>query len=167
MCTAKRLFQVIILGLLFTYCSGGTTKSRVGFQKSMGDHLRNDIIEQCNNLATKHGFDIERLEGAEATDGGDIYIETRWKDRVPFEEEKAEGIVAARTKIILRARPTQKALNFTSGQRMYRVTYVMEHEFMVGLDREWIKRPFCPKLEDYCRRIYDEYKSQLRFAKGE
>ncbi|MCP4726499.1 MAG: hypothetical protein GY863_15750 [bacterium] len=167
MCTVRRLFPVIMLGLLLICCSGGTAISTRGFQKSMGDHLRGDIVDQSTKLFAKHGFELERQEGADINDAGDIYVETRWKDRLPFDEEKSEGIVAVRTKIVIRARRTQKVLNFTTNQVMFRVTYVMEHEFMVGLDREWVKRPFCPKQEEYCHRIYDEYRSQLRFTKGE
>jgi hypothetical protein len=133
----------------------------------MGDHLRNDIIEQSTKLFAKHGFEHERQEGDEFNDAGDIYVETRWKDRAPYDEEKEEGIVAARIKITIRARPTEIVVNFTSHERMFSVVYTMEHEVMVGFDREWVKRPFCPKLEEYTNRIYDEFKSQLRFAKGE
>ncbi len=165
--SAMRLFPVIIIGLFFTYCSGGTTKSIRGFRKNMGDHLRDDIIDQSTKLFFKHGFEVERQEGVEGETSGDVFIETKWKDRLPFDEEKADGIVAARTKIIIRARITQKALNFTSNQRMFKVSYTMENEFMVGLDREWVRRPLCSRLDAYCRRVYDEYKSQLRFAKGD
>ncbi|MCP4726498.1 MAG: hypothetical protein GY863_15745 [bacterium] len=163
----KRLLLVLFSAFLLIQCAGGgaTTASRSGYKKTLGDFRKAGIRLKSRNLIVKNGFEIEREEGVEDDDIGDIYINTRWKTRTPFEDEKANNIISARTRITIRGRSSQRSLNMTSGERLFKVEFDTEGEVMIQGQNEWVKQPYSVELTAYLQKLCDELTVELRFTR--
>ncbi|MFC1564427.1 hypothetical protein ACFL6G_05785 [candidate division KSB1 bacterium] len=159
---SKKIFVIFLAGLFLIQCAGGTTKSTSGYRETIGDYRRGDISFQTRKLLEKYGFEFERFEAGSA---GDIYIETRWKTRTPYDEEAANGVISARTKIIIRGRDTGRSLNFTSNETMYKAVFETENDVMLTGQREWSKQSYCEELTKYLKKLYEELESELRFTR--
>ncbi|MFC1492486.1 hypothetical protein ACFL6O_00885 [candidate division KSB1 bacterium] len=160
----KRLLLAMLSAFILIQCAGGgaATSSRSGYKKSIGDYRRMDIMDKSKNLLGKYGFEIEREEDGTA---GDIYIETRWKVRTPFDIEKTDNVMSARTKIIIRARGTQRSVNMVEGERLFKAEFDTENEVMIQGQNEWVKQPYSEELTAYLKKLHEELAGELRFTR--
>jgi len=163
----KRLLLVLFSASLLIQCAGGgaTTASRSGYKKTIGDFRKAGIRLKSRNLIMKYGFEIEREEGVEEDDIGDIYLSTRWKTRMPYEDEKANNIISARMKVTIRGRASQRVLNMTSGERLFKVEFDTEGEVMIRGQDEWVKQSYSVELTAYFQKFYEELAAELRFTR--
>ncbi len=163
----RKLLLIMLSAFLMIQCAGGGTVRfpKSEFKKSIGDYRKMHIRAKSRNLLGKYGFEIEREEGTEDDDQGDIYIESKWKERVPFESEKADNIISARTKIIIRARSTNRSLNMTSGERIYKAEFSSEDMVLIRGQEDWTKQTMSPELMEYLEKLYDELAAELRFTR--
>jgi hypothetical protein len=85
--------------LLLLACSG--TLARLGtVEHTIGRASAHDIMTEVPAVLRRHGYAI--YEARE--DGSNLYIETGWQDRAPFDDEAEQGVDYARTRFIARAR---------------------------------------------------------------
>ncbi len=100
-------------------CSG--TLSHLGrLEFTVGQASYSDIETEVPAVFAKYGYAIY----ANVTNGPNLYIETGWQERAPFDDEAAEGIIYARTRFIARARG--------SGVHSYTLRIRAENEVQPG-----------------------------------
>ncbi len=161
----RLVLGLILISLLFS-CAGsgaaGGGGGKISLKANMGDYLPRNINEQTDKVLKKHQYLIERQED----NGGDMYFETRWKERSPYEDEATEGVVGGRSRVIVTARPTQKVLNYTTGQRMFKTSIVIENQVKLKDSAHWEPFACSPKVMAQFKRISDDLKSELRFGAG-
>lgn len=87
--------------LLIAACSG--TLARLGIdERTIGHASAHDIMTEVPAVLRRHGYAIYDAR----QDGSNLYIETGWQERAPFDDEAAQGVDYARTRFIARARMT-------------------------------------------------------------
>ena len=101
-------------------------------------------------IENKHQYVIIRQEET----ARDVYIETDWKERNIFEDEQEKDIVAARTRLIFRARPRH------AGQ--YTIHMFADNEVIIKGMGSWQLGSFSPMLQaslnDISKELRLEYK---------
>lgn len=113
-----------------------------------------DLALQTEQLFTKHQYELLRT-----TPPPDVVYETTWRDRDVMDDERAAGAVAARSRMIVRARQR----NFTGGTGD---TWSVELsiESLVRREAEDEFRPAGPsaQFKRRARDIAEEFKLHLR-----
>jgi len=85
--------------------SGGGAKkekaeaSASGFYKNIGDATLTDLEQKGKRALDRRNYHVIRQEGPP-----EVYYETQWLAREPFDDERALGVVQAQSRILLRAR---------------------------------------------------------------
>ena len=104
--------------------------------------------ETSNILTNRFSYQIVRTE--ETTD--QIYFETNWQYRVPFEDEKILGIADARSRIKVNARPRIKFRQ----EEPWPVTVICDNEVRLQNSQAWIEMPLTDMTMEYFRSIVRE-----------
>ncbi len=80
-------------------CSGTLTQlGRV--EQTVGQASYYDIMKEVPEVLATHGYTVYD----DTPNGPNLYIETGWQERAPFDDEAAQGITYARTRFIAQAR---------------------------------------------------------------
>jgi hypothetical protein len=108
-------------------------------------------------LSSRFQYEIARTEEASQ----ELYLETSWKNRYPFEDEIAAGIVEARARIILRARPSYIGPAATAAQ-LYNLDFHAENEVRLEGKDEWLRLPMSKMLRQYFDRIVGDLKTEVQ-----
>ena len=92
---------VAALAALQLSCAGalqpGSEATTARFERSVGTGSAPDLMTISTRVVRQNNFEIYKEDGAPR-----IYIETRWKDRYPFDDEQMLGATKAQTRLILR-----------------------------------------------------------------
>lgn len=70
------------------------------FRIETGKVTESDLVTRLPRVLARHGYTIERYE----LHGRQVYMETQWKRRDAFEDEKARGAEGAATRLRFSAR---------------------------------------------------------------
>ncbi|NIR52085.1 hypothetical protein GWO43_26195 [candidate division KSB1 bacterium] len=96
---------VVVLLTLFLGCAGSSASSGGGskiYRANLGIATFSGLRDQTQRLlVNKHHYIIQYFD--ESTDR--FYVETEWKDRSPFADEVQQGVLQARSRVILEGRP--------------------------------------------------------------
>lgn len=90
---------VVVAVPLFSACSSARL-SHGAIERNIGHATYRDIALSVPDILRRYGYVIYTSRSTE----NQLYFETNWKPRAPFEDEAARGANAARTRIIVRAR---------------------------------------------------------------
>lgn len=167
---------IIFLVLIFINCSSLGRKS-FAYKSPLGLVTTLDFNEKTDRVFTKYQYVVVRNEKS----GSEIYVETQWKDHLPFDDEQQERIVASRTRIILRARPRLRssrrdvavtdAADETDVPRIpggaqsnvgiNKVEFIAEYMVQYEDNPEWQEIPMSKTVKDNLKRIADELKMEF------
>ena len=155
------LRSIATLGLLSILllqmgCSGASssTSSSSSLRESLGTTSSAQLEKSVEGvLLRKYQYQYERSTYT----AEDIYIETRWRDEVALDDERAAGFSFARTRIIITARPR----NRTPGtSQTVAVTFRAEC-LLRGPAGDWIRAPITAARKARLREISVELKNEL------
>ena len=151
-------FLIIVFALSLSMCAGSRSKSNVGdYSIEVGVATPFDATDKTRRLLDRHHYELIREENS----ASGIYLETRWKERQPFEDEKELGIMGGRTRIIIRAQPRSR---YGSGMQVsYRMFFVAENEALLPANGgEWRRTAMTKMLKNHIKMIANEFKSEFR-----
>ena len=131
--------------------SNGSSSNLGQYSKPLGVSYRAEFAGVIRVvIENKHQYVIIRQEET----ARDVYIETDWKERNVFEDEKEKDIVSARTRLIFRARPRH------AGQ--YTIHMFADNEVIIKGMGSWQLGSFSPMLQaslnDISKELRIEYK---------
>ena len=131
--------------------SNGSSSNLGQYSKPLGVSYRAEFSGVIRVIIeNKHQYVIIRQEET----ARDVYIETDWKERNIFEDEQEKDIVAARTRLIFRARPRH------AGQ--YTIHMFADNEVIIKRMGNWQQGSFSPMLQaslnDISKELRLEYK---------
>jgi len=138
-------------------CAGSGSSSRSGGDSSssyianVGTATSYDVRDKTQRLIYKHHYVVFRAEESQDM----IYFETEWKDRAPFQDEEEGGILEARTRFILEARPRIRA-EVAGSSDLNNVRLIFENLVLRESSPEWIYLPMTAMCKSYVRRIADD-----------
>jgi hypothetical protein len=117
-----------------------------------------DFFSSSNLILTsRFQFEIARTEATTQ----ELYLETVWKNRYPFEDEIAGGVVQARSRIILRARPSYIGPT-DQADLLYNLDFYGENEVLLSGTEEWSRLPLSKMLRKYFDDIVDDLKTEVQ-----
>lgn len=132
--------------------SGSRTST---YSADLGTATAYDFRDKTGRLLARYQFSVYRFE--ETTDL--IYLETEWKNRYPFDDEIDQGIVEARTRLIIQARPR---IQTPTGSDLNTVKLVAENLVRFQNSAQWQRVPMSKQLRAYLKRFVDELQTEFR-----
>ena len=177
----KRLTLFLFVMIFIINCAGSMGGKGDKYKSGLGLVTTSDFTEKTERILQKYQYQILRNEQSSS----ELYIETDWKDHLPYDDEQEQLIVASRTRIIIRARPrsttaTQKgrAEEGASYEDALRAeqeketgiagvnTAEFSSEYMVQVEEnpEWQRLKMSKSVQDHLKRIASELK--MEFAAG-
>ncbi len=134
-------------------CSGASssTSSSNSFRESLGTTSQAQLQKSVEEIILrKYQYQFERTNYSSE----DVYLETRWRDEVALEDERAQGYSFSRTRIIITARPR----NRTTGT--YAVTFRAEC-LLRGVDGDFMVAPMTAMRKAHLRDISGEIRNEI------
>jgi hypothetical protein len=129
----RRLFIASIL-VCWACASGGAAggdASRAAFQRNLGTASAPDAMERVARVLRLFQFDILREDATPDL----ITIETHWRKRVPFDDERVLGITGAENRVIVTGR-IRTTSNFGA---VYNLAMSIDNRVTLGESPEWVE----------------------------
>jgi hypothetical protein len=143
----------VALAVLACASGGGLDANRARFERDVGVATYTQGHDLAIKVLRQNQFELER-----ETDPPVLYLETRWRGRVPFEDEQALGIGAAQVRIIVRG----NVRNTTSMQGdLYSVSMVVENRVQLRNSVDWSDGTATAQYRQWAQRVTDDLKREL------
>jgi hypothetical protein len=141
-----------VVAVVATGCaSGGGGSGEVRLDRNVGSATLNDLRERANRVVRIHQFEIERED-----DEGMYYLETRWRDRTLFDDERALGIQSAQSRVVVRGNPRSP----TAQGQFYSVNIIVENRVSLGIG-EWREQVLTDEFRGWANRIIEDLRREL------
>lgn len=142
-------------GFVSAACSsgggGGGIQDPSVYEEELGRVAIQDLTASLDRILQKHNYDITRREEIYST----VYYETLWKPREAQPDELSQGVIAARSRIIVEGR--RGGGGGTEGD-IFRVFMKFENQAQLSGSGSW--QPF--PVTDDARSIYREVFGDLQ-----
>lgn len=138
---------------LFVGCAGSSPDQYRDLRVAAGEANGPAIPQVVQRVIDDNLFEIFRFEESPVS----IVWETGWKSRIPFDDEKAQGIMEAQTRLIITSRP--KSGGGTSA--IYRVSITAQNMVRIRDTDGWIRVPNTKQYSAYIRGIAYSLKSEF------
>lgn len=123
------------------------------FERSLGTASGPDAIERSGRVLREFQYEVDREEETPRL----ITIQTRWKRRSPFEDERAIGISAAETRVTVTARHRQE----TVAGALYGVSLSIENRVQLASTTEWLGEHASPMYRTYADSLASRLQREL------
>jgi hypothetical protein len=141
--------RLIILGILASAaCASGGGGTPL-FRRDIGTATAVDAVSLAEQVISRHGFEIYQSNPAP-----DIRILTYWRPREPFADEKALGVNAAESRILVTARERAQ----TELGALYNVDLTVENRVRVAGTVDWTETHNSEQFRAYANEIASDYK---------
>ncbi len=124
------------------------------FMADVGIATALDVKELAYRFARKYSYQIYRFE--ETTNR--IYLETEWKDRNLFQDEKEANIVQAMSRIFIQARPRARG-SLIESKTINRIQFIAENKVLYLEGGEWTTGQITPMVRKYLKRLANDLKT--------
>lgn len=133
-------------------CATSERVSENTYRANLGTATETDIVSTVPRILDRNNFTVYRQEVT--MDG--VYIETEWKERDLFDDERSEGIIEARSRIIINARP--RTAQATSLQR---VSMEVQNHVRFAEDGDWDRTIITEQTNEYFREVERSIRTEL------
>lgn len=157
--TVRLMWVAVILGGCSILSQAGDVSGYRDFSVSAGETTMHDLYIKTARILNRDLFEIVRQEESTQL----VYLETRWQFRPPFEDEQAQGIAEARTRLIVRAR-LRRAAVIAGGSNLYTVQITAENMVQLIGAEEWSRITNTPMYKAYIRNIAKELENEFRMS---
>jgi hypothetical protein len=154
------LFALCSALLVLGCASGGSGKAAEapkaqasGFYKNIGDATLVDLEAKGKRILDRRSFHIVRQEGPP-----EVYYETQWLAREPFDDERALGVVAAQSRVLLRGRERNTTW---AKATTYTIDFYVENQVR-RQGGDFTEIPASKQFTQYARSIASEIENELR-----
>ena len=125
-----------------------------GYRRRVGLATWVDINDKAGEVMMRHQYVPRRVEQPPA-----IYIESEWRQREPFDDERAHGAEQARSRLVLTGRVSPTKVSALG--EVYELELLIENQAR-RLDGDWGDGGMTPQFLEYANRIADDLESSLR-----
>ncbi|MFC1564178.1 hypothetical protein ACFL6G_04535 [candidate division KSB1 bacterium] len=153
----------LLLIVSFIHCAGTGGGVRNTFKEKVKNKVPTPTyIEVSRKIFNKFQFEVEIDM---TTGGGDLYLETLWKNRGLMPGESDMNILNARIKIKTTARPMSSAsfsdLNITQ-TNFCNVEFYAYNEAIFAGNPEWQPLEIHPELRKYLKRVFSDFDAEFQ-----
>jgi hypothetical protein len=156
----RRTFLRLSAGGVLTVfgCASLTTAHRTpraaGYRRQLGLATWADIRDHVGDMMMRHQYVPLRLEGPPA-----IYIESEWRQREPFDDEKTTGIEQSRTRLIVTGRLSSTKVSALGD--LYDLDLLVENQSRRA-EGDWGEGGATAEFTRYATRIADDLETGFR-----
>lgn len=161
----KPLTSCAVLSLLISLsvgCAGSASGDKAegssGYSTDVGTATEFDFYQKTRRILDRYQYEIIRHE--ESADM--LYLETRWKDRYPFQDEQEIQVVQAMTRVIVQARPRTRGGMSTS--RIYKVNFIAENMVLFANNDAWVHIPLTLMCREYLGKFAEDLRTEFRIG---
>lgn len=144
--TRRILAGVLLLG---AGACASTPSGTPLYRREIGMASGPDARRLAEEVIHRYGYQIDTSE-----DAPEMRILTHWKHRVLFDDEKAMGITAAETRILVVARPR----SHTDARSFFNITVTFENRVGVAADPAWNSTTDTPMFTAYADEIVEDFR---------
>lgn len=144
----------LLLALGLWGCAGGGMTDRAELSWDAGIATQRDAQDKPIRVLQNHLYEIERQEQPP-----NIMILTRWKQRLPFDDEREEGVEMAQTRFIVEARPRQRN---PDGTDIYTVRVRVENQVRMFAGGDWVARRPSREFRSYAAGVAGDIRAELQ-----
>ena len=146
------LCLILLMGCASSGNGGGGVKN---YLKNVGTATPLDVNQKTNRILQKYQYRVVRSQ----EDEYQMYFETDWRYRTPFEDELETGVVDARTRLTVTGKPRSRT--GVAGADLYVVRVMAENEARYEGSQQWMRVPMSNMLVEYLDKISDDLKLEL------
>lgn len=157
--TVKLMWVVVILGGCSILYQAGEVSGYRDYSVNAGEGTMRDVYVKTARILNRYLYETVRQEESTQL----VYFETRWQYRTPFEDEQAQGVAEARTKLTIQARPRRVAVT-AGASNLYTVQITAENMVQLQDGNEWIHMTNTDKYKAYIRDIAKELENEFRMS---
>lgn len=152
------LLSIILALVILLSCSSSMKKESLStdYSANLGTATSYDFKEKTQRLLMRYQYELVRFE--ETSD--QIYYETEWKNRTPFDDELELGIVEGRTRFTINAHPRGRI--GVGGADLNVVRLFGENMVRYEGSDEWLRVPMSKMLRAYFNKFAEELKLEFR-----
>jgi hypothetical protein len=140
---------LVIIGLTACASTGGSTGGAMSVTRNVGTSPRAEVDSKTRLIFQRHQYVLQR-EQLESN----MYYESQWRARQPFDDEIEHGARSAESRLIVRARLRSRETD------QYAVSLVVENRLQT-VDGQWLTLAATPEFTAYARTIADDLADQL------
>jgi hypothetical protein len=148
---ARVVFALLVLPLLAACASGGGGDAV--FRAEVGMSTATQSMTIGERIFSQFQYTVSRTE-----EPPNLRMETEWRLRPPFDDERALGIVEAESRLVLMGR---QRLETELGSQ-FAMTVMVENRVRVGTDGEWMDTRNTPQFRAYARSIAERLEQEFR-----
>lgn len=146
----------LVAGLVLAGCSSALQPAgeanTARFERQVGQGTALDLVTNSARVIRQQQFEVYRQQTEPP-----IYIETRWRDRRPFDDEQMLGATRAQTRLILRG----NQYGSTPLGPLYRLQLAIENRLQLGTIDEWSDRHLTREYREWADRLTEEFRREL------
>jgi hypothetical protein len=151
--------SILLLASVLAACSAATTANAPGtatrFERGLGVASARDVMDKTVKVIRQHQFEVFRTENPP-----NLYLETHWRSRAPFDDEQMQGVTAAQTRVIMRAAPR----GTSTLAEFYSVDLTIENKVQRGGSETWDATLATPQYIAYANRITQDLRDELNIG---
>ena len=117
------------------------------------------VNEKTLRILNRYNYETVRREDSQQL----VFYQTSWKYRNPFDDELEKGVIDARTRLTVKARPRRTAA-MAGASNMYAVQVVAENMVQMADTGEWTRMPNSEAYKAYIRDIAKALENELRMS---
>ena len=154
------LLALVAISILALSCSSsGASKSGsrdTTYEKTLGTTTAVEFKRNVPLIFSRYQFETYRAE--ESVD--QIYFESRWKERYPFQDELTAGAVKAQTRIIVTSRPRYR--DKSGYGKVQKVFFTAENQVVLQGTEGWQEFPITDMCLDYIKKIAGDLELEMK-----
>jgi hypothetical protein len=156
MARLSTLFRIGVLATL-SACASGHANANV--QRSVGMGSAPDILERSQRVLNIFQYEIDREESSALL----ITVQTRWRRRSPFDDEKSAGFNQAENRVTVTGRARTDS---DVGGSVYAVSMLVENRVRLSDSEQWIEAPPTPMYRAYADSLTKHLQRELTLGVG-
>jgi hypothetical protein len=144
--------KLVLAALLVTVACASTGGSAL-FRRDVGSATGPDALERGSMIVQEFHYEIDRRQ-----ESPELVIETHWRRRPVFDDERALGIDAAESRVIITGRQRVDTLLGS----LYTLTLVVENRTRLDGGEVWRETVNTPSFVEYADRMAKRLEEEFR-----
>lgn len=129
----------------------GPEANRSRFQRNVGVASAAEAHERAMRILRQYAFVVEQEHPLP-----DMVIQTRWKDRTPFDDEQALGIRVAQNRLFVTARPR----GVSGATQTFAIDVAIENRVQAVGSDAWTEASASPDYEQWVNQILEDFRRE-------
>ena len=146
---------IVVLAAFGCAASSGGSSGATTYRKDLGNATVNDFARYTRRMLDREHFEIEQADSSANYQN----FKTRWRQRYPYDDEIALGVVEIQTQLTLRARSRGSGGGGTADLRT--VEMIVQNMARLSGSDQWILTVYTATFKEYIDEIARDLKTEF------